>query len=197
MVHSPEEAGMKPLVFALIAMEAGLLTGRALASTAYDSLTEYQAKWKASHPDRYAFTYENVCYCIPVSWRVEMNGDSVVRISATSKYTGIDTTPPADPRKYSPDSLFARIKTGLDAKPYRTDIRYNPLLGYPESAYFDPLANVADEEYGFTMMEFETVTALLPRRPLRRRSHPTCAGTRDRAGRVTTRPGSGLGFRLP
>jgi Family of unknown function (DUF6174) len=132
-----------------------LLAGRAFSATAYDSLEENRQRWNANHPHEYAFTYRISCFCNNPVWRVEVKGDSVVRVA------NISPSAPGSPsalESYSMDSIFGRIKQGLDKHPARTQIRYNTRLGYPEQAGFDLASNVADDEYYISISDFIAAT---------------------------------------
>ena len=52
------------------------------------------------------------------------------------------------------EKQFAYIRAELDKHPYRAEIDYDPDSGYPKRVYIDPLANTADEEYGFEVTGF-------------------------------------------
>ena len=50
---------------------------------------------------------------------------------------------------------FTYIRAELAKHPYRAEIDYDPDDGHPTRVYIDPLANTADEEYGFTITDFK------------------------------------------
>jgi hypothetical protein len=173
------------------------LAGRAVSATAYDTLEQNYAKWKTHRPARYAYTYGKSCFCPLLTWRVEVSGDSVVKVSLKN-FSGDTTRPSANPQYFSPDSIFARIKAGLDAKPDSASIRYDSLLGYPASAIFDPRIHTSDDEYSIGMMDFVDATTVAARRS--RPSTPLSAGkqaARDLAGRAVKRRGAGATVRFP
>lgn len=140
--------------FLLVSFAFLLSAGRAFSATAYDTLEANFQKWKANHPHEYAFTYSRTCFCINPVWRVEVKGDSVVRVANISSAPGT----PSALESYSMDSIFARIKAGLDKHPAKAQIRYNARLGYPEEAGFDQAPNVADDEYSLGVSDFIAAT---------------------------------------
>jgi hypothetical protein len=148
---------MKKTALFLVFLLSLAFPHRAASATAYDSLTENNAKWKANRPARYAYTYSRSCFCIIDFVRVEVDGDSVVKVAFKDSISIMPRTL-NEPSYYSPDSIFARVKADLDKNPYGHDIRYNALLGYPESAGFDPKQNVADDEHTYVMDEFVDLT---------------------------------------
>ena len=108
------------------------------------------------------------------------------------------TRPSANPQYFSPDSIFARIKTALDAKPDSASIRYDTLLGYPALASFDPRIHTFDDEYSYSMFEFADATPVAARAP--RPSAPASPGkeaARDLAGRAVKGRGAGAIVRFP
>lgn len=142
--------GFLPVAFAIL-----LSAGRAFSATAYDTLEANLQKWKANHPHEYAFTYSRTCFCNNPVWRIEVKGDSVVRVA------NISPSAPGTPsalESYSMDSIFARVKEGLDKHPAKAQIVYNARWGYPENAGFDPLANGADDEYYLNVFDFIAAT---------------------------------------
>lgn len=165
------------------------------AATAYDSLAENFAKWKANRPVRFSYVYQRTCFCSTTPLRIEVRDDSV--IAGSPNLNSDDSTQSiTDPQFYFPDSVFARIKRDLDKKPVRAVIRYNAQLGYPESAYFDPSANVADEEYGYGMNAFKERTPTGVKRPPAALVPLRSQAARDLNGRTLARPGAVPVFRV-
>jgi hypothetical protein len=184
--------------FALFVLGIMNLAIGSFSATAYDSLEENYAKWKANRPGRYVYIYRTFCFCTYAPLRIEARGDSVIAVSPN--LTSDDSTQSAsNAQYYSPDSIFARIKIELDAKPFRTEIRYHAQLGYPERAYFDYSANVADDEHSYGMYDFkDRATTALP--PPASASAPvplSSAPARDLMGRTLIHPGVGAIFRFP
>jgi hypothetical protein len=56
------------------------------------------------------------------------------------------------------EKQFEFIRQELQKHPYRAEIDYDADDGHPTRVYIDPLANTADEEYGFTTTGFTRLT---------------------------------------
>jgi hypothetical protein len=122
-----------------------------------------EAKWSASKPATYEFTLQIICFCgpappgsEPIVFRVN-NGVGVLLTGARTAL--LRTRSLADLDKYSTvEKQFAFIRASLRERPYRAEIEYDPVLGYPRRMYIDPEQQIADEEYGFAIAAF----AVLP-----------------------------------
>jgi hypothetical protein len=54
---------------------------------------------------------------------------------------------------------FGFIRASLRKRPYRAEIEYDPVFGYPSRTYIDQERFTFDEEYGFLIEAF----GVLPR----------------------------------
>jgi hypothetical protein len=188
----------EPGRIAIFALAILALAGRGSAATASDSLAENYAKWKAHRPQSFAFTYlrgEHLCHsCGTPIWRVEENGDSVVRVTPLSAI-------PADPggglQSYSLDTIFARIKTQIDAGHYRVEVLYNALLGFPEKVTFNHPPDVEFGTFIWSISDF-TDNRVSVRTPSRHAGVSVQAGpARDLTGRAVPRLGAARLFAVP
>jgi hypothetical protein len=181
--------------FAAFTMALLLAAGPAASATASDSLAENYAKWKANRPQSFAFTFVSTVYlchsCAGENWRVEQNGDSVVRVTFLS---------PMDPgwekQSYSIDTLFASIGKALDDG-RRVEVDYDARLGFPEKTTRYPMPDPGYGSYTEYVSEFtdHTVSARIPARPS---SGPAFAArARDITGRAVPRQGSARAFIAP
>ena len=69
------------------------------------------------------------------------------------------TRSPEDLEKYGTvEKQFAFIRAALREQPYRVEIEYDPVLGYPRRVYIDPKPYTADEEYGFAIEAFSVLS---------------------------------------
>ncbi|MBC7808373.1 MAG: hypothetical protein H7145_19745 [Akkermansiaceae bacterium] len=53
------------------------------------------------------------------------------------------------------DKLFDRLESAADSGADRQDHQFDPVGGYPVSAFIDYDVRLADEEYGFTVTDYE------------------------------------------
>jgi hypothetical protein len=127
------------------------------------ALAAAEAKWAVKKPDVYEFTYKRICFCPlpppgkpgsePIVFRV-LNGVGYLQGAwADRPEAGQGLAPYSTVEKQ-----FDYIRTELDKHPYRAEIVYDTDDGHPTRVYIDPLQNTADEEYGFTVMGFTSLT---------------------------------------
>src|SRR6185436_5082013 len=146
---------MKPIFSLLSLITALALPSLAAPSaTVTDTLQQQWAKWRAGRPPHYTYELSYVCFCSPSDrWRVEAEGDSVIRVVPIGGNLGYWPTL----QSYSIDSVFARIRRDIDTKPAHIHIGYDETYGFPASAMVDPDAGMADEEYGYAVSNFKLV----------------------------------------
>ena len=132
-------------------------------SSLEDQLANAQAKWAMAKVERYEFTLKRICFCPPappgspqaepIVFRVE-NGRGVLMGSwaaVPEARQGFD--------KYSTiEKQFEFIRAELRKRPYRAEIEYDSVFGYPRRVYIDPEQSVADEEYGFALEGFRPLS---------------------------------------
>ena len=116
-------------------------------------------RWERRGPEDYVFIYHQVCECLPpptVVLTVE-DGDVIGAAALPGE------TPPLqpDPRAYlSIEELFERLRSNAAADPVRFKVVFDRELGYPVSADVDVSAEIADDEYTFTVRELAAVEPL-------------------------------------
>lgn len=129
--------------------------------TASDALAEAQRKFASTGSTSYRYEFRQVCFCPPLTLRVVVEHNVVVSIQeiggvpidrshrvTREQLEGIGVGPiPA---------LFERMRNALRAHPVGFEVRYDNHTGVPTSVYIDPLANVADEEFGWTISGFRS-----------------------------------------
>jgi hypothetical protein len=128
-----------------------------------DQLALAEAKWSTNQPKTYEFTLRIICLCPPAppsSEPIVPPGPIVFRISnrTGSPVGSYRNLSPQDVEKYSTvERQFALIRATLREQPYRAEIEYDPVLGYPRRAYIDPNQVTLDEEYGFAIEAFSVL----------------------------------------
>lgn len=123
-------------------------------------LARAEAKWSANKPKAYEFALEILCFCAPlppgsepIVFRVR-DGSGSLRTG--SRAASLRTRNPEDLEKYSTvKNQFMFIRQALKGQPFRAEIEYDPILGYPRRVYIDPQESVVDEEYGFAVKAFK------------------------------------------
>jgi Family of unknown function (DUF6174) len=126
-------------------------------------LAAAEAKWAANKPTVYEFTFKQICFGPPVPPGKPGSEPIVFRVLNGVGYLQGAWADNAQARqgleKFSTvEKQFAFIRAELAKHPYRTEIEYDPDLGYPHRVYIDPLANTSDEEYGFEVQGFRSLT---------------------------------------
>lgn len=108
--------------------------------------------WQSHSTGNYNYYFRNSCFCFgafigPFHIFIKNNAiDSVFNFYDSSVV--VDSL--YDNMKIKTiEQYFTWIDSQLASQPFRDTIFYNPILGYPQYAYFDYNQMLADEEYGF------------------------------------------------
>lgn len=128
-----------------------------LAKPATSCLPPPWHPWKRSPPAEYTFIYERAaCECLP-----EDTGPFHVRVSQGVVTSVLRGGPQSDMvaviervQSYALDSIWQTVNRYLSQSYHRADVRYDSMWGFPDSFFVDPVANMADEEYGMTITGF-------------------------------------------
>ena len=131
---------------------------QAQISSIEDQLAFAEAKWSTNKPKTYEFTLKIICFCAPAPPGSE---PIVFRINngTGSRVGSFRTRSPQDLEKYSTvEKQFAFIRAALREQPYRVEIEYDPVLGYPRRVYIDPTQITVDDEHGFAIEAFSVLS---------------------------------------
>jgi len=128
--------------------------------TPHPALAQNLKKWQAQNITHYRFSLDVRCFCaftgqLPLT--VEVRDGQVV--SETDK-TGQPVAAQFKEvfAKYdSIEKLFALLDAAQNGGADLVTIEYDPQYGYPQTAYIDYMANVADDENRFTVSSFEVL----------------------------------------
>jgi hypothetical protein len=131
--------------------------------TARTELSAAEAKWAANKPQVYEFTFKQICFCPPPPPGKAGSEPIVFHVQdGIGALTGAWADRPQARQgmdKYSTvEKQFAFIRAALATRPYRTEIEYDPDEGYPRRVYIDPQKNAADDEYGFEVQGFRSLS---------------------------------------
>ena len=113
------------------------------------SLVE-RTKWRIAGIKDYSYELrQNFGF---LSW----HGNVVVRESDVASFKTIEHQPPFldVPAIPAIDDLFDRIANAIAANANTIDIEWNPEFGFPASCFIDIDLQIADEESGWTILDF-------------------------------------------
>lgn len=108
-------------------------------------------RWADAGPDAYRMTLQRSCFC-PPDWRgpfrVTVRDGAVVE--ATYEGEPIDVE-----RVITAEALISLLRDAYTEGAERVDAAYDPEFGYPTQLYIDYSAQIADEEVGYEVSQFE------------------------------------------
>lgn len=109
-------------------------------------------RWDALEIKNYDFTYQKICFC-----RVDYTGPfniSVVdgKVFSVNGDTSLSARPMYIPTM---DSLFLIVEQSLNGEYDSLSVKYDDIFGYPKSFYVDKSRSMADEEFGFSVSNFQ------------------------------------------
>ncbi len=115
-------------------------------------LEKNRTKWKENRPQSYEFVLEHSQWGNLPEFRkvlITVEGNKVIDDEDLEKERALRT-----PRKdvlLTIDEVFGLIERKLKNKPDKVEIVYDESLGYPRSVKIDPVKEMYDEEYAFTI----------------------------------------------
>lgn len=119
-------------------------------------LLRAQSRWERNGIQHYTYQGAIQCFCpqeyvAPVNITVVGGGVDAVAFSGDG-FTG---DVPEPDRFSTIDGLFAILQDAIDEQAVSIRADFHPQLGYPIEAFIDYVANIADEEVGFTASDVE------------------------------------------
>lgn len=136
--------GFEPVI--LVAGAAGLQA----------DLLRAMSRWERGGPKDYTYRTAILCFCpqeygAPVNITVVGGAVDAVAFSGDGFTGGVP-----EPGRFSTiDDLFAILQGAIDEQAVSIRADFHPQLGYPTEAFIDYVANIADEELGFTASDVE------------------------------------------
>ena len=116
-----------------------------------------QSLWESQNLDSYRFQFQWQCFCLPdyleTVW-VTVEDGAITSVEAVDP--NFEGTIPDMSEFRTISGLFDLIRDGIENQAYEIRVTYNDTFGYPASAYIDYDFNMADEERGFEILEFES-----------------------------------------
>lgn len=127
-------------------------------TTIPDDFTSSERLWDSKNMADYNFTLERHCFCPqdrrgPVMIHVR---DGIV-FSVVYADTGLAANPDFFADADTLDDLFGKVRDAYVNKAERIDVTYDPDFGYPATIYIDVSTQIADEEQGYTVTDFQKI----------------------------------------
>lgn len=120
-----------------------------------ESLREARSLWTDSGVQSYSMRFRWSCFCtIEYVAPVELEVQAGEIVAGRSVETGLSLSPEDLGRYRTIDQLFDMLYDAAEAEAWDITVEYDPVFGFPTSAFIDYERNVADEEMGFAVTEF-------------------------------------------
>lgn len=153
---NPRRLTPRQLGLMVLAVSATLLSAGCELITGLDGdereLERRERQWSQQALTDYDFVMRHSCFCglggVPIL--VEVRGGAVR--SQTIVETGAEIPLSQWPLRRTVEDLFEVLHDAFDRDAHRIDASYDPSRGYPEEVFIDYSRNVADEEYGWTIV---------------------------------------------
>ena len=144
----------------LLAMLAASCSKEATMTTkelALHDLAEAKAKWIKADVKQYRMDQSVSCFCYfenpeANTWSINETIGGEILINGEPNIKSY-------PFAKTVNQLFGAIEEYINREPYphTLSIRYNPLIGFPESLYVDLEQMIADEEIGWEQKNFKVL----------------------------------------
>ena len=143
-----------------LAMVAALLLAAGCReSTAPSSdLVDARRRWLLNGPASYEFTYGASCFCgqeFLRPWVIRVAAGQVTSVRFAD--TGAEVSASAAAFAPTIDRLFDDIAGAVQRGAQVVDVTYDPQYGYPVRGAIDGSAQVADDEYWFSVAGFHAL----------------------------------------
>ena len=122
-----------------------------------DSLEDNYTRWKSLGISDYSMVQSQLCFCI-------YGGDKMFILVRNNKIVSIQDSAgviqvPQEQWHWfkTIDQLFETAIKAKNNKPNSFQIQFNKEYGFPEYFWVDPIAQAADEEYGYSTTNFRAL----------------------------------------
>ena len=110
------------------------------------------ARWDATGPVSYVYTYETVCFC-PFSGPITVTVENGTVTDVTAPEADLDGADLTEKGLTVEDLFEIAIDAETDADVL--DVRYDAEYGYPTVIDIDYVLDAADDEIAYTVTDFE------------------------------------------
>lgn len=120
------------------------------------ALDSARARWESRNVDDYRYAFNWNCFCIVDYVRqvnITVRGGKIVDVAHADDGSVVDPERWNDYRTI--DQLFDFVTDAYDRDAFSVNVKYDRSYGYPTEVYVDYQSNVADEEKGFRIENFE------------------------------------------
>jgi hypothetical protein len=130
-----------------------LLSGCSLIDGDDADLDDARDRWEAAGVDDYTMSQTRPCFCPQ-----EFTGPFEVRVSngAITSVRFEGAAVPAD-RALTVEQVFDVIEEAYRERAEEVQVTYHPTLGYPTDLFIDYVEEVADDERGVQITDFEAL----------------------------------------
>jgi len=144
-------------LLAMLAASCSKETTMTTKELALHDLAEAKAKWRKADVKQYRMDQSVSCFCYfenpeANTWSINetIGGEILINDEPNIK---------SYPFAKTVNQLFGAIEEYINREPYphTLSIRYNPLIGFPESLYVDLEEMMADEEIGWEQKNFKVL----------------------------------------
>jgi hypothetical protein len=144
-------------VLVIFLLPAGLLG--CMNAGEFAALNTNRLIWEALDVYHYRYQLQVSCFCVPqLTTPVVVEVQNGVPVSVEYATKG-DPPPPEYFDRYDTiDELFLVIEDAIGQQPVILEAMYDNDYGFPIDVYIDYEANVADEELGFSVTDFEDLS---------------------------------------
>jgi len=127
----------------------------AVTSEELGTFTDALKLWQSSGINHYSFTFSEHCFCIPIgSGIIHVEVKDGVIINAYDEFNIQPLTVVEMARLKTIDELFTVVQEAIKLPAHTINASYDKNYGFPSEVYLDYNEELADEEYGFTVENF-------------------------------------------
>ncbi|WMP18367.1 DUF6174 domain-containing protein [Thiothrix lacustris] len=145
----------------LTAKDVKAINSGGTTSTAQQQLNTNLKKWDSLGISDYSLTFQRSCFCTPESTRpinIQVRDGSVTE----ARYADTGELIPDDRQtnkqsvyNLNADGIFNLVQQGINSGAAQVDVTYDKQFGLPTSIYIDQNQQIADEEVGYTISNFQ------------------------------------------
>lgn len=153
-----------------------LCAGPSQADEFSDILAANQAKWRARQPAHYSYRHGQSCFCMAVTWQIEVENGTIREI----KPVVFGSLPPT-PNNLGIDSVFEWVRQAKARNPDELKVTYDAEFGFPSGIRLDGSKQIDDDEISIGISLFKVLPPgiSLNRDTVYTRNWPGVTGSQD------------------